>query len=182
MKVLDLFCGLGGWSKPWIEAGHECTGIDLYDFRYPARFIKADLMDWKPDQKYDVILASPPCGEFSIIKQISPKHIWSERKGLLLVWRAFDLIQQIKPKWWIVENVKGLAKFLPPANQVIRYGKAKSSKEAHLWTNIPKLGFFTEQIEYKVDWTAPGWKQLKNPNRGEIPQALAKAVLGVCNN
>ena len=29
MKVLDLFCGLGGWSKAFHDAGHECTGIDI---------------------------------------------------------------------------------------------------------------------------------------------------------
>ena len=46
MRVLELFCGLGGWSKPWIESGHDVTGIDIKDYGYPARFIKADIIPY----------------------------------------------------------------------------------------------------------------------------------------
>ena len=42
MKVLDLFCGLGGWSRAFAEAGHDCTGIDIKKYWlsvsvYPGR-------------------------------------------------------------------------------------------------------------------------------------------------
>ena len=69
MKVLDLFCGLGGWSIPFIEAGYDCTGIDIKNIGYPGNFIQADLNDWTSNQHYDIILASPPCTEFSIAKK-----------------------------------------------------------------------------------------------------------------
>jgi len=69
MKVLDLFCGMGGWSKPWIESGHDVTGIDIMDYNYPGKFIQADLLNWEPDQYYDMVFASPPCTEFSIAKK-----------------------------------------------------------------------------------------------------------------
>ena len=39
MKVLELFCGLGGWSKAFVEAGHDCTGIDIKKLGYPYKFI-----------------------------------------------------------------------------------------------------------------------------------------------
>ena len=60
MKVLELFCGRGGLSKPWVALGHDVTGIDIKDFGYPGKFIKADLLDWEPNQDYDIVLASPP--------------------------------------------------------------------------------------------------------------------------
>ena len=62
---------MGGWSKAFAEAGHDCTGIDIDNkLGYPYRFIKADLNDWVPDQHYDVILASPPCNNFSKCNQL----------------------------------------------------------------------------------------------------------------
>lgn len=37
MKILDLFCGKGGWSIPFIEQyGDEVWGIDIQDLGYPG--------------------------------------------------------------------------------------------------------------------------------------------------
>jgi len=44
MKILDLFCGMGGWSKAFAEAGHDCTGIDIDNkLGYPYPLSKAVL-------------------------------------------------------------------------------------------------------------------------------------------
>ena len=61
MKVIDLFCGLGGWAKGFIEKGHEITGYDIIDFSqsYPGKFIKADLLTLNKFPKANVIVASP---------------------------------------------------------------------------------------------------------------------------
>ena len=145
MKVLDLFCGQGGWSKAFYEAGHECTGLDIENIGYPYRFIKADLNDWTPDQHYDIILASPPCNHFSSVNQN-----WNGKnnntKGLDLVWRTFALIQEIKPKYWVIENVAGLAQFIDKPTDIVRYGRGVHRKSAYLWSNIGKLGFFPQMI------------------------------------
>ena len=52
-KVLELFCGHGGWSKPFAELGYDCTGIDLADFSksYLGKFIQADIFDYEPKEK-----------------------------------------------------------------------------------------------------------------------------------
>ena len=193
MKVLDLFCGLGGWSKAFHDAGHECTGIDIKNIGYPYRFIKADLNDWKPDQHYDIILASPPCTQFCIFK----KHVHGnqdERIGLDLVYRTYYLIELIKPKYWVIENVKGLAEFIDKPNEIIAYNRHKDGKKAFLWSNIGKLGFLDKMIIYRAR-TANKYKKYKklNPNYkkpinktstckstadlGLIPYPLSKAVL-----
>jgi|SRR3990167_131011 len=170
MKVLDLFCGMGGWSKPWIESGHDVTGIDIMDYNYPGKFIQADLLNWEPDQYYDMVFASPPCTEFSIAK----KYAWGnqdERIGLDLVYRAFYIISKIKPKWFVIENVKGLADFIDKPNQIVRYGKNSNHKAAYLWTNIPQIGMLDSTINLRCDDYGNS-----SPKRSEIPRPLSQAV------
>ena len=177
LKILELFCGLGGWSKGFhdIFPDAEFYGIDIKDFGYPYNFIKADLNDWEPDQEYDIVLASPPCTEFSIAK----KWGWGtqdERIGLDLIWRAFYLIEKIKPKFWIIENVKGLADFLPEPDEIVAYNRYKQGKSAYLWSNIGKLGFLDNMIDYKINMN--GSKSL----RALIPLPLARECAKKCQN
>ena len=185
MKVLDLFCGQGGWSKAFHEAGHECTGLDLADLGYPYRFIKADFEDWIPDQYYDIILASPPCNHFSKVNQN-----WNGKnnntKGLDLVWRTFALIQEMKLKYWVIENVKGLAEFIDKPNDIVRYGHSVHRKSAYLWSNIGKLGFFKQMIVKKTNrdtFKRPGGSRTLHDGPGGssslavIPYPLSQAVL-----
>ena len=84
MKILELFCGLGGWSKGFhdIFPNAEFYGVDIKDYGYPYNFIKADLNDWESKEKYDIILASPPCTEFSEVKRNTATSHYSERIGL----------------------------------------------------------------------------------------------------
>jgi hypothetical protein len=173
LKVLDLFCGLGGWSKAFAEVGHECTGVDVKNLGYPYRFIKADLNDWKPDQNYDIILASPPCTHFSKVVQNWTGKC-NQSKGLELVFRTFALIQEIKPKYWVMENVKGLAEFIDKPTDIVRYGYSDSVKSAYLWSNIGKLGFLSQMIDKKTNRQT---FKSGNPELAEIPYPLSKAVL-----
>ena len=34
MKVLDLFCGMGGWAQAFVENGHDVTGIDTVSYTH----------------------------------------------------------------------------------------------------------------------------------------------------
>jgi len=70
IQIVELCCGLGGWSRGFYEiAPHNvvCHGIDVMDHGYPFRFIEADLYDWEPSSnfKVDVVIASPPYRDFS---------------------------------------------------------------------------------------------------------------------
>lgn len=72
--VIDLCCGLGGWTRGFLAEGYEAIGFDIErheygDKRYPAELI---LKDIRQLCGYDlravnpaVIVASPPCQEFS---------------------------------------------------------------------------------------------------------------------
>ena len=178
MKILELFCGMGGWSKGFkdIFPNAEFYGVDLVDCGYPYNFIKADLQDWTPDQKYDIVLASPPCSEFSQVKRNTASNPYDERIGLDLVWKTLALISTIHPTYWILENVRGLKEFLPDVQEVISYNRRKNGKAACLWGNFPTLGFFEEQTIYNGEFHKNGWNKKNRAMRGLVPMALSKHV------
>jgi len=183
MKVLELFCGRGGWSKGFKEIfpDAEFTGIDMNDFSkiYPFEFLQKDLIDYTPEPIYDIVLASPPCSEFSEVKR-NCAHPYDERIGLDLIYRTYYLISVLKPRCWIVENVKGLTEFVPPQNEKIQYG-LKSRKTAYLWSNANiELGFFDfDMSDYNSRlWhgNITGWQQVREGLRGEIPIELSRQI------
>ena len=192
MRILELYCGLGGWSKGFhdIFPDAEFYGVDIKDFGYPYNFIKADLNDWEPDQEYDIVLASPPCNEFSDITRNTGQFHYSERMGLSLIYRTFYLVEKIKPKFWVLENVYGLTEFLMPPVDIVAYNSVKKGKRACLWGNFPALGFFEECIDFNPVWSRGyhgrkgypkkskiGWATTKEKlERGLIPKALSRQL------
>lgn len=67
-KCLDLYCGGGGASYGFEQAGFDVTGIDLYPQpRYKGNFIQADAIEYLLEygHLYDFIHASPPCQEYT---------------------------------------------------------------------------------------------------------------------
>jgi len=176
MKILELFCGLGGWSKGFhdIFPNAEFYGVDIKDYGYPYNFIKADLNDWDPKEKYDIILASPPCTQFSLVVRNTATQHYSERIGLQLIYRTFYLIEKLKPKFWVLENVRGLSEFIDKPKDMVRYRRAKDGKTAYLWGDFPNLDFFDEDIFYAAK--KKGFNQVSSQIRAEIPLALSRQM------
>jgi DNA (cytosine-5)-methyltransferase 1 len=66
MILLDLFCGAGGASKGYVEAGFEVFGVDNKKSRlkaYPYESFQGDALEFlvKHGHEFDAIHASPPC-------------------------------------------------------------------------------------------------------------------------
>lgn len=121
-NVLDLFCGCGGLSKGFEQAGYNILlGIDfeqsaLNTFNHNhngAIGIQLDLS--KPDsfdvidselkgKKVDVIIGGPPCQGFSLT---GPRNFDDERNKLYLA--MIETVRRYNPKAFLIENVPGMA-------------------------------------------------------------------------
>ena len=116
MRVLDLFSGIGGFSlaASWVwGAEHEIVGfceIDKYCQKvlkkhWPDVPIYEDIrsLDGRQFKDIDLITGGFPCQPFSVAgKQRGKKddrHLWPE---------YLRLIQEIRPRWIIGENVAGI--------------------------------------------------------------------------
>lgn len=81
-KLLDLFCGAGGATKGYQEAGFYVVGIDINaQPRYCGdEFIQADVLDKLHHRlvDFDVIHASPPCQASSALRSVWKDRTWPE--------------------------------------------------------------------------------------------------------
>ena len=171
MKGLELCCGYGVWSDFLSEQGVEMTGVDIKNLGYKHKFIQSDILDFDSKQgEYEIVIGSPPCTEFSIAKYYA-YGTQKEHEGLDLVQAFLYLVQKIKPRFWLMENVKHLADFIGPPNDIVRYGRRKGFKEAYLWGNFPKIEMLDAQIKHRHDDYANS-----HPMRARIPDPLAEAV------
>lgn len=118
MKVLDLFCGCGGFSLGFEQTGHQIKyAIDnwegceyTFEHNHPnTEFILEDIYELNPSdfKNIDIIIGSPPCQEFSYANRNPDPD-----KGMNLVNEFLAWIKIIKPKYWIMENVPGIMKYL----------------------------------------------------------------------
>lgn len=119
-NVIDLFCGCGGFSKGFENAGFDVamaldswndaivtfnenhkkpTGIckNIYDFT------NEELKDFAKKNDVKGIIGGPPCQGFSMVGK---REASDERNTLYLQYVRF--VEQINPEFFILENVKGL--------------------------------------------------------------------------
>jgi DNA (cytosine-5)-methyltransferase 1 len=101
MRILDLFCGAGGASMGYHQAGHEVVGVDINKQKhYPFEFIQADALTVDLSD-FDAIHASPPCQEYTNLKKLHQDREYP------------DLIDPIRERLigagvpYIIENVMG---------------------------------------------------------------------------
>lgn len=156
--VFDLFCGLGGWSEAFIAEGYRAIGFDVevHDYgdgkKYPGELILRDvraIMGADLVKKYgvpSVIVASPPCQEFSYMAMPWSKAKEKQRKIEAsqeehvrlceLFNQCFRIQREVSEAAghyipMIVENVRGAQKWV---------GKAKwNFGSFYLWGDVPAL-------------------------------------------
>jgi DNA (cytosine-5)-methyltransferase 1 len=117
MKVIDLFCGAGGSTLGAKLAGHQVT--DAYDWDRDAlasyhlnhpevRTHKQNILDLDakdlPDA--DILMGSTPCESFSVANRTSRTN------DMTLTDKFLELVHDYKPKYWIMENVPPVRRYL----------------------------------------------------------------------
>ena len=122
LVAIDLFCGCGGFSYGFAEAGFDMVlGIDMwkdatitYKHNFPsAHIINDDITNVSSSdllkvinmnaEDIDVIIGGPPCQGFSV----SGKRMIDDPRNKL--YKSFvGLVDEIRPKVFVMENVPGL--------------------------------------------------------------------------
>lgn len=123
-NVIDLFCGCGGFSKGFQQAGFDVRfGIDMwkdatttYQHNFPsATVLNEDItkitgstileMTGLKADDIDVIIGGPPCQGFSV----SGKRMIDDERNKL--YKSYvELVAELQPKVFVMENVPGLVR------------------------------------------------------------------------
>jgi DNA (cytosine-5)-methyltransferase 1 len=138
-KLLDLFCGAGGLSLGFERAGFsivKAIDIDKWaieTYNYNRKEKVAEVKDVSSVDKdfiksigsVDGIIGGPPCQGFSTSGQ---RLIDDERNKLYREY--FRVLEEVNPKFFVIENVTGLLTFAKGAvkNDIIRRANALGYK------------------------------------------------------
>ena len=127
IAVIDLYCGMGGFTQGAIEAGATVIlSVDFWDEAVkvhklnhpdiPCLQLKLGTpSDWKLIKKFIDkypnhhihLHGSPPCQALSNASTTDPA------KGMVLVLHFLDMVEKLKPDSWSMENVVPMRKRLP---------------------------------------------------------------------
>jgi DNA (cytosine-5)-methyltransferase 1 len=115
-RVLDLFSGMGGFSLGFsrLLGRNAVTGVDSWDRAVAAysanvgEAVRGDLRDWSVSRgDYDVVIGGPPCRPWSSVNLRRRRGLHEDHD---LVQRFFMLVQTIRPRAFVMENVPPLAR------------------------------------------------------------------------
>lgn len=117
VRVLELFAGIGACSKALTRLGieHEIVDaveIDKYAIQsfnaiHGTNFEPQDITQWDKDIKVDLIMHGSPCQDFSVAGLNKGGDKGSGTRSSLM-YETLRIVEKVKPKYVIWENVKNL--------------------------------------------------------------------------
>ena len=209
MKVLELFAGTRSIGKAFEKHGHK-----VYSIEWDKDF---ENIDWYEDigkitaqdiiDRFghpDVIWASPDCTSFSIaaISHHRRKNLETGNLDPVSDYAKFcdnvdqhvlDLIRELKPKYWFIENPRGGMRKMTWMQGLPRYtvtycqyGDTRM-KPTDIWTNHPDPKFKTPCHngdpchEPAPRGSKTGTQGLKGSiDRSMIPDKLCEHIVEIC--
>lgn len=208
MKVLELFAGTRSISKAFERKGHQTFSIEWNkDFENISLYADISKITAKEIIKLcggapDIIWASPDCTTYSIAGIshhreyidgiLTPKSEYAKfcdktNKHVL------DLIQELKPKYYFIENPRGGMRKMDFMRGLYRYTVTycqygdKRMKPTDIWTNHPNPKFKPvckngdDCHEKAPRGSQTGTQGLKGAKeRAVIPEELCDHVVAIC--
>lgn len=132
LKVIDLYCGAGGFSEGFRQMGFDVVaGFDNWD-EARITYSKNQPGSWVPEKysniprfrgdivrlirerigEIDVVIGGPPCVEYSSSKNGGNGNV---KSGLRQVRAFFEIVEDLEPEYWIMENVPRIETFMEEA-------------------------------------------------------------------
>lgn len=187
MRVLDLFSGLGGFSEAFLLAGDEVERVEnnellnqvprttMMDVLELRDSLETLIEDGYPCRPIDIILAGPPCYEFSLA--FSAPQARKSREGgfddyepnMELVEATVEIIKMLNPRYWVIENVIGSIRHF----KKIGLEPNQIHGSAVFYGKFPK--FKTPKMPTKAE-RDKRWSPLRSNERAKIPIELSKAL------
>lgn len=158
IKIIELFSGIGGFSKGLEQAGFEIEkhyfseidkhAIANYKYNYPNAEYIGSVVDIRPGdfRDIDIITFGSPCQDFSLAGK--RKGLEGERSSLIEY--AIKAITEIRPSVFIWENVKGAF---------------SSNSGADFWAILQA---FANIGNYRLEWQLLNTKWFLPQNRERI--------------
>lgn len=206
--VLELFCGTKSISKAFEARGHKCKTVDWEESFSPS--LRADIGKLTAQDVIklcggvpDVIWASPDCTSYSIAAishhrtkeadgNLAPKSEYA-RKCDEVNQNVIRLIDELKPKYYFIENPRGgmrkmrfMQRFPRYTVTYCQYGD-KRMKPTDIWTNHPNPRFKppckngAPCHEAAPRGSSTGTQGLKGAKeRARIPALLCEHIASIC--
>ena len=129
MKAVDLFCGCGGMSLGFQNAGVEVLAafdnweptINIYrhNFQHPVYNVDLNAKNSVEQIRVfnpEMIIGGPPCQDFSI----AGSRNMGERANLTI--RFANIVKDVRPTWFVMENVYNIERMpiLPKARRIFK--------------------------------------------------------------
>ena len=184
--MVDLFSGLGGASEAMVQAGWHVLRIENNPLLSEVPFtviddvkLIRDSVESRVDiRPIDLIWASPPCRAFSNA-YASPKSIHAREHGLesyepdmSLFEAAIDIIEKVKPKYWIIENVVGSIRYVEPLLGIPR----QIIGPYVLWGNFPFIDVDESQLVPKKKKDVHSANPLRANIKAKVDFAVSEAL------
>ena len=117
LRVLELFGGIGACSKALERLGINYEIVDYVEIdKYAVKSFNAmhntnfepqDITQWNKDIEVDLLMHGSPCQDFSLAGLQKSGDKGSGTRSSLM-WETIRIVEKLKPKYVIWENVKNL--------------------------------------------------------------------------
>lgn len=143
-KVVSLFSGCGGLDLGFKQSGYDIIwandilkdACETYRLNIGNHIFCEDIIkiDKSIIPKADLVIGGPPCQSFSLVGKRNPEDDRSN-----LVWSYLEVLQQVKPKVFILENVTGILSAKNPDGSKVLDNLVQAFNDLGYVTSVFKL-------------------------------------------